>query len=56
MPLLPFAAFARHRVACRGSAGDYAQVWAETNKALEGRAPEEIDAVLGGTAARFYKL
>jgi L-fuconolactonase len=36
--------------------GDYAQVWAETNTALAGRAPEAIDAVLGGTAARVYGL
>jgi L-fuconolactonase len=37
-------------------AGDYAKVWAETNKALEGRSQAEIDAVLGGTAVRFYNL
>ncbi|MFD0714524.1 amidohydrolase family protein [Paenibacillus sp. GCM10027626] len=37
-------------------AGDYAKVWAETNKALEGRTQEEIDRVLGGTAIAFYNL
>jgi L-fuconolactonase len=37
-------------------AGDYTKVWVETNKALEGRTQAEIDAVLGGTAAGFYKL
>ena len=37
-------------------AGDYATVWAETNRALEGRPQHEIDAVLGGTAARVYNI
>lgn len=37
-------------------AGDYAQVWRETNIALQGRTQKEIDAILGGTAARVYKL
>jgi len=37
-------------------AGDYARVWAETNRALEGRPRSEIDAVLGGTAARVYNI
>ncbi len=37
-------------------AGDYAKVWRETNRALEGRPQAEIDAVLGGTAVRVYKL
>ncbi len=37
-------------------AGDYATVWAETNRALEGRPRHEIDAVLGGTAARVYNI
>jgi L-fuconolactonase len=37
-------------------AGDYTKVWVETNKALEGRSQAEIDAVLGGTATRFYGL
>lgn len=37
-------------------AGDYAKVWAETNRALEGRPQMEIDAVLGGTAVRVYNL
>jgi L-fuconolactonase len=37
-------------------AGDYAKVWLETLKALEGRAPAEIDAVLGDTAVQFYGL
>jgi L-fuconolactonase len=37
-------------------AGDYARVWAETNRALEGRPQHEIDAILGGTAARVYTI
>jgi L-fuconolactonase len=37
-------------------AGDYAKVWIESNKAMEGRSQPEIDAVLGGTAAKFYNL
>lgn len=37
-------------------AGDYAKVWRETNKALAGYSPSDIDAVLGGTAAEFYTI
>ncbi|MCR8655940.1 amidohydrolase family protein [Paenibacillus endoradicis] len=37
-------------------AGDYTKIWVETNKALEGRSQVEIDAVLGGTAIKFYGL
>ena len=37
-------------------AGDYDKIWTETNAALAGRSQAEIDAVLGGTAARFYGL
>lgn len=37
-------------------AGDYAKVWAETNKALAGRSPTEIDAILGETAMKAYRL
>ena len=37
-------------------ADDYARVWAETNRALEGRPRHEIDAILGGTAARVYTI
>jgi L-fuconolactonase len=37
-------------------AGDYARVWAETNRALAGRSNDEITALLGGTAERVYKL
>ena len=37
-------------------AGDYAKVWAETNQALAGRAPGEVDAVLGETAVKAYRL
>ena len=37
-------------------AGTYERVWEETNRALEGRTPEELDAVLGGTAERVYRL
>jgi L-fuconolactonase len=37
-------------------AGDYAKVWRETNEALKGRSQAEIDAVLGGTAQRVYRI
>jgi len=37
-------------------AGDYAKVWNETNRALDARAQAEIDAILGGTAARVYRI
>ncbi len=37
-------------------AGDYAKVWAETNQALAGRSPAEIDAILGETAMKAYRL
>jgi L-fuconolactonase len=37
-------------------AGDYAQVWRETNKVLNTYSHAEKDAILGGTAAQFYKL
>ncbi len=37
-------------------AGDYAKVWAETNKALAGRPQAELDAILGGTAMKAYCL
>ena len=37
-------------------AGDYAKVWEETNKALAGRPQAEIDAILGGTAAKVYRI
>jgi L-fuconolactonase len=37
-------------------AGDYAKVCSETLKALHGRTPAEIDAVLGETAIQFYGL
>ena len=37
-------------------AGDYAKVWNETNKALAGRSQREIDAILGGTAQRVYRI
>ncbi|MCD9021664.1 amidohydrolase family protein [Cohnella silvisoli] len=37
-------------------AGDYGKVWTETNIALEERSREEVDLVLGGTAASFYRL
>jgi L-fuconolactonase len=59
-----------HAIACFGAdrlmfgsdwpvcilAGDYARVWQETNRALEGRSPAEIEAILGGTAARVYGI
>lgn len=37
-------------------AGDYHKVWVETNTALVGRTQVEIDAVVGGTAQRIYRL
>jgi L-fuconolactonase len=37
-------------------AGDYAKVWAETKLALAGRSQAEIDAIMGGTAAKAYLL
>lgn len=37
-------------------AGDYAKVWAETNRALEGYSVGEREAILGGTAVRVYRL
>jgi L-fuconolactonase len=37
-------------------AGDYAEVWQETNKVLNHYSQAEKDAILGGTAAQFYKL
>ncbi|MBW3603077.1 MAG: amidohydrolase, partial [Actinobacteria bacterium] len=37
-------------------AGDYQRVWAGTNAMLAGLSPPEQAAVLGGTAARVYRL
>ncbi len=37
-------------------AGDYAKVWAETNKCLADLSAAERAAILGGTANAFYKL
>jgi L-fuconolactonase len=37
-------------------AGDYARVWAATNQLLAGRPQEQIDAILGGTAQRVYRI
>lgn len=37
-------------------AGDYAQVFSETRKALAGLSQAEQDAIWGGTANRFYNL
>lgn len=37
-------------------AGDYARVWGETQKALSGYPPPVVDAILGGTAKRVYRL
>src|SRR5581483_6330616 len=37
-------------------AGDYAKVFNETCKALEGRPQSEIDAILGRTAAKAYRI
>jgi L-fuconolactonase len=37
-------------------AGDYMRVWTETNKALSDRSQQEIEAILGGTARRIYRI
>ncbi len=37
-------------------AGDYAKVWAETNKAIASYSQADRDAILGGTAQRVYRL
>lgn len=37
-------------------AGDYAKVWRETNKAIARYSAKEIEAILGGTAAKFYRI
>jgi L-fuconolactonase len=37
-------------------AGDYQKVYTETMKALDGRQRAEVDAVMGGTAQRLYRL
>jgi L-fuconolactonase len=37
-------------------AGDYAKVWAETNRTLAHLPQADRDAVLGQTAAAFYNL
>lgn len=36
--------------------GSYSSVWANANKMLEGRSQAEKDAVLGGTAMKFYRI
>jgi len=36
--------------------GSYASVWRETQAALAGRTRSETDAILGGTAAAFYRI
>ncbi len=36
--------------------GDYGTVWRETKKTLAGCSKEDADAILGGTAAAFYRL
>lgn len=37
-------------------AGSYQSVWLETRNALEGRSKQEVEALLGGTAAHLYRL
>ena len=37
-------------------AGDYGRVWEQTNRALAGRSQEQIDAILGETARKVYRL
>ena len=37
-------------------AGNYAQVWQETQVALAGHPQHEIDAILGNTAQRVYRI
>lgn len=38
------------------SGDDYATVWRETNRALDGASDQDLDALLGGTAARVYNI
>lgn len=37
-------------------AGDYAKVWRETNRALEGHSERDLDLMLGGTARQVYNI
>jgi hypothetical protein len=37
-------------------AGDYAKVWQETQAVLKGRIRAGIDAILGDTAQRVYRI
>jgi L-fuconolactonase len=37
-------------------AGDYDKVWSETGKAISEYTLEERDAILGSTAADFYRI
>ncbi len=37
-------------------AGDYQKVWTQTNLALKSHTAEDIDMILGGTAAAFYRI
>lgn len=37
-------------------AGNYAKVWKETRAALKGYSRKEVDAILGGTAQRVYRI
>ncbi len=37
-------------------AGDYARVWSETNRAIEGLTPQEKDTLLGGSANSIYSI
>ncbi|SFS71797.1 amidohydrolase [Paenibacillus sp. BC26] len=37
-------------------AGDYGKVWSETNRAIAAYSEAERDAILGGTAATFYRI
>jgi len=37
-------------------AGDYLKVWTETNKAIADYSPEDREAILGGSAAEFYRI
>jgi L-fuconolactonase len=37
-------------------AGNYARVWSETQAVLAAYTPAEREAILGGTAARFYRI
>jgi L-fuconolactonase len=59
---IAFDAFGAERLLCGSDwpvallNGDYRRVWSETRRLLETIAPKDVDALLGGTARRLYRL